>query len=112
MTTNIDFKKGILFIRIKGSLNQKNKNYFESEVIPVILGLQARCITLNLYELSEVDEKGVSSFIKLSNIANKWGGKVAICEINKSIKNFINKTDIFDYCFKTKNELTALGAFK
>ena len=111
MTTNIDFRKGVLFIRIRGSLIKNKINKFENEVLPIVLGLGSRYITVNLFDVNYIDKSGVESLIKLSSIVNKWEGKVAICEINDNIKSNLKDTDIFDYCFKTKNELTSLGVF-
>ena len=111
MTTNIDFRKGVLFIRIKGMLKGNKIKKFENEVLPIILGLGARYVTINLFEVNAIDNLGINTLIKISNIVSKWEGKVAICEINENIKSLIKNSEIFDYCFKTKNELTSLGVF-
>ena len=50
MTTNIEYIKGILFIRINGVLVGNKISKFESEIIPIILGLGSRYVTLNLYK--------------------------------------------------------------
>ena len=44
MKTNIEFRKGILFIRLNGALIRRNINKFESEILPVILkqGLKSK----------------------------------------------------------------------
>lgn len=111
MTTNIEFKKGVLFVRIKGILVGNKVKKFEEEVIPIILGLEARNVTVNLYDVSLIDKRGINSIIKMSTLVNKNAGKVAVCEINDSIKDNVMNSDVFDYCFKTKNELTSLGVF-
>ena len=43
MTTNIEFKKGILFVRLNGSFYNETLNVFESRVITVILGICQIC---------------------------------------------------------------------
>jgi anti-anti-sigma factor len=111
MNTNIDYKRGVLFIRINGVLVGNKIEKFESEVIPIILGLGSRYVTINVYELELIDSRGINSIIKLSNIVSRYDGKLAICEINDSIKENFKNSDVFDYCFKTKNELTSLGVF-
>lgn len=111
MTTSIEFKKGILFVRIKGILVGNKVRKFEEEVIPIIVGLEAKNVTINLFDVHLIDKRGLDSFIKISSLINKNNGKLAICEINEYIAlNFAN-SDIFDYCFRTKNELTSLGVF-
>ncbi len=112
MTTNIDYKKGVLFIRLNGVLVGNKINKFESEVIPIVLGLGSRYVTLNLFKLELIDRRGIESIIKISNIVSRHDGKLAICEVSESIKQNFKNSDIYDYCFRTKNELTSLGVFK
>lgn len=111
MKTNIEFKKGILFIRAKGILVGNKVKKFEDEVIPIILGLEAKNVTINLYDVSLIDKRGINSIIKMSSVVNRNNGKLVVCEINDSIKDNLTNSDVFDYCFKTKNELTSLGVF-
>ena len=111
MTTNIEFKKGILFIRIKGILVGNKVSKFENEVIPILLGLEAKNVTVNMFEVSLIDKRGLNSLIKISEIVNNNKGKLAICEINERISKNLAQSDVFEYCFKTKNELTSLGVF-
>ncbi len=111
MTTSIEFRKGILFIRIKGVLVGSRVRLFEEEVIPILLRLDAKNVTVNLYDVSLIDNRGIDSLIKLSNIINNHKGKLAVCEINDNISSNISNSNIFEYCFRTKNELTYLGVF-
>lgn len=111
MSTNIDYRRGVLFIRINGVLVGNKISQFESEVIPIILGLGSRYVTINLYDLELIDRRGINSIIKISNIVSRYDGKLAICEINDNIKENFRNSDVFEYCFKTKNELTSLGVF-
>ena len=112
MNTEIKFKKGVLFIRINGILVESKIQKFEEEVIPIILGLNSKYVTINLSNVELIDKKGMNSMIKISNIVDKFNGKVAICEINNKIKENLKKSDVFDYCFRTKNEKTSIGIFK
>ena len=112
MKTEIDYKKNILYIKLKGVL-VGNKTYsFENEVIPIILGLNAKNVTINLKEVELIDTRGINSIIKISNIVNRFKGKVVLCELNDYIKNNFKHSDIFDYCYKSKNEKTSLEVFK
>ena len=54
MTTNIDYKKGVLFIRLNGVLVGNKISKFESEVIPIVLGLGSKYVTLNLLKLDRI----------------------------------------------------------
>ena len=39
------------------------------------------------------------------------GATVVICDINSSILDYIKNSDIFEYCFKSKNENSSVGVF-
>ena len=92
MDIDIDYKKGILFIRIIGNFIRSNISKFEERIIPIILELTAKKVSINL-----------------SNIVNRFNGKVAICDINNDVNNYIKSSDVFDYCFKSKNEESVVG---
>ena len=77
-----------------------------------MLGLGSRFVTLNLLKLELIDRRGIESIIKISSIISRYDGKLALCEISDRIKENFKNSDIYDYCFRTKNELTSLGVFK
>ena len=107
MGIDIDYKRGILFIRLLGNLTLNNIFKFEEEVIPIVLELTARNVSINLSNVNLID----NSFIKISNIVNRFNGKVVICDINNDINDYIKNSDLFDYCFRSKNEKFASGVF-
>lgn len=111
MTTDIEYRKGVLYIRIKGLLVGKRVREFEEEVIPIALGMNAKYITVNMSSVDMLDNKGIESLIKLSSIANNNQGKLVICEINELIKQKVFNSDVFDYCYKTRSEHSSLGVF-
>lgn len=111
MDIDIDYKKDILFIRIIGNFIRSNIFYFEEKVIPIILELTAKKVSINLFDVCLIDKFGINSFIKLSNIVNRFNGKVVLYNINDSIYDYINTSDVFDYCFKSKNEKYLKGVF-
>ncbi|UKI58760.1 MAG: hypothetical protein L6V81_05220 [Clostridium sp.] len=51
----------------------------------------------------------LSHLLKISNIVNRFNGKVAICDINNEINKFMKHSDVFDYCFSSKNEKSVIG---
>ena len=47
MDIDIDYKKGILFIRIIGNFIRSNISKFEERIIPIILELTAKKVSIN-----------------------------------------------------------------
>lgn len=111
MKTDIDYKKGVLFVRVNGSLTGNKIKEFENEVIPIILGLGSKYVTINLYNIEIFDKKAIDSFIKISSVVSRFDGKLVICEISDNIKPDFKNSNIFDYCFEARDELSALGVF-
>ncbi len=112
MNTDIDYKRNILYVKLKGVLVGNKIEKFESELIPIILGLNARYVTINLSDIELIDKRGINSLIKISNIVNRFKGKVVLCDMNNYVKDNFKHSDIFDYCYRSKNEKTSLGVFK
>ena len=112
MTTNIEYNNDILNVRINGVLVGDKINIFENEVIPIILGLNVRYVTIDLNKIDLIDKRGINSLIKISSIVNRFKGKVVLCNLNNYVKNNFKHSDIYDYCYKSKNEKTSLGVFK
>lgn len=112
MKTNIEFRKGILFIRIKGSLTRKYINKFESDILPVILKQGLRYVVVNLENLEAIDNYGIDSLSNLYEIIRRNKGRTSFCNLNEKIRDKIECSDIFDKYFNTNNELTALELFK
>ena len=111
MTTSIEFKKGILFVRLNGSFYDNTSRVFESRVIPLILGMSLDKINIDLSSVKFVDKSGIDSIIKISNVVSRFDGKVVISGINNKIKLTLKNSDLFDYCFKSKNEEHSSGVF-
>ena len=65
MKTDIDYKKDILYIKVNGVLVGNKVEKFETEVIPIILGLNAKYVTINLKDVDLIDKRGINSLIKV-----------------------------------------------
>lgn len=112
MQTKMEYRKGILFIRITGSLIRKNINKFESDVLPVILKQGIKYVVLNLENLDQIDNYGIDSLSNLYEIIYRNNGRSSLCNINSKIKERIKNSNLNNFYFNTNNELTALELFK
>ena len=71
MGIDIDYKRGILFIRLLGNLTLNNIFKFEEEVIPIVLELTARNVSINLANVNLIDNSFINSFIVHTNVISK-----------------------------------------
>ena len=98
MTTEIKYKKNILYLKINESLNKDTYYNFESEIVPIVLNLKINKLNINLSKVLNIDDIGINSLIKVSSIINGFNGEVDVRGINNSIRNILNESDLFDYC--------------
>lgn len=87
---NTEFRKGIMFIRIKGTLNKENVNSIDCE--------DFKYVVFNLDNLLSIDSYAINYIINCSNKITKDNGKLIICESNNSLGNnlFENIIPIID----------------
>ena len=70
MKTNIDYKKGVLFINFSDSFTKKDVSFFKFQIIPIILNLSNK----------------------------KFNGNVIIISQNEKINSYLDRADIHNYC--------------
>lgn len=106
---NIEFRKGILFIRLEGILNYETVYKLNEEVLNTIKTNGIKYIVFNLENLYYIDMDGIKAIMNHYNLVNSYNGKSLICGISSSlVKNRIKQSNILDYLSETSNELSAL----
>lgn len=102
---DLEYNKGILFVRLNGSLTKKGSFKLNNYLVPVILKHKIKYLVYNLFELEGIDESGVAAILntKCAIRANK--GKICVCEVSNEISKSIRKLRIKE----TSNEMTALN---
>lgn len=96
---NMEYRKGILFVRLKGNLNANTAPKFENYAIPIIKDYGIKYVVYNLSELVSLDSRGESALIKGGDEIKTNDGRVLI------VNNSINST--LDYPV-IQNELVAM----
>lgn len=96
----MEFRKGVLFVRLYGSLNNDTKDIFENEVKEVIIKSGIRYVVLNVSNLSEIKESGIKEIKNLRKILKKMDGEFFLFggEIKelKSLVNLENELKVFE----------------
>lgn len=113
LNIDMEFKKGILFIRLEGLLNKKNTYKFEQEVIPVVLKHEIKYVVINLDKVICLDSSGVNILIELNDIVKDFNGKTTLCSLtNLEVRKIIHAENFKKLFYETNNELSALGVMK
>ena len=97
---NIEFTKGVLFVRIFGMLNKFNEKQIENDLYQVIKEGGIRYLVFNIENLNIIDNSNL--FKTCETLINKNDGKMLLCGKNSIYTK--------DYTF-VENELSALKEF-
>lgn len=100
---NMEYRKGILFIRLKGNLNAFTAPKFIEYAIPIIKDYGIKYVVYNLSELVCLDKCGEDALVLGGEEIKENNGKVLI------VNNSINSTLEYD---KISSELVALDLLK
>ena len=103
---DIEYKKGVLFVRLSGQLSRNTYRSFEINIIPLVIYQGISKIVINLDEINYIDEKGISSLKKLSKVINS---EITLCTVKREIKDYISN---YFKAIITSNELKALRVNK
>lgn len=110
---DMEFKKGILFIRLEGILNKSTKDKFNNEVVALVLKDGIRMIVVNLDKVNSIDYEGIICLMDLNKIVDDNNGRATMCNLtNNNVKSIIRESNCSDLYYETSNELTALGVMK
>lgn len=96
---NMEYRRGILFIRLKGNLSKNTVSKFEEYTVPIIKNYGIRYVVYNLNNIATLDNEGISSINNSVSLIRKNKGKVLI--VSKKDKELFNNISI-------SNELVAL----
>lgn len=106
---DIEFRKGILFVRLEGILNNETVYKLNEEVLNTIKINGIKYIVFNLENLYYIDMVGINAIMNHYTLVNSYNGRGLICGVcNNIVKNRIRQSDILTYFNETNNELSAL----
>ena len=77
---SLEYKKSMMFVRLKGNLNSNTSSYFEEYTLPIINDFKVKYLVINLNNLDTVDNIGYQSIDNVSQVVKKKNGKVLIID--------------------------------
>ena len=107
---DMEYRKGVLFIRLHGELVENTIPVLEKEVTHIMKDYDIGNIVFNVEELNLIDMKGIHALIDHYELAKEKDGKVLMCGLkNTLVKHRIENSHLLNYMFETSDELTALS---
>lgn len=78
---NLEYKCGILYVRLSGNLNKRTSSKLNRYLIPVIMKHGIKFLVYNLNELRSIDKIGRKALINGNKAINSNKGFAYICDI-------------------------------
>lgn len=106
---NMEFRKGILFVRLNGELTKKTYAKLNEEVTSLVKENGIRNIVFNVSQLDEIDMKGISFLYYNYELVTLNNGKILVCGLNsENVKHRLRHSRILNYMYEVSDELVAM----
>ena len=96
----MEFRKGILFVRLYGILNDNTLNKFKTDVKEVIINSGIKYVVINVENLYGISKSGVKEIKLLKKVLKKTNGQFFLFggEIKelKELVNLENELKVFE----------------
>lgn len=107
---NLEFHKGILFVRLNGDLNKTTINKLDYEVTDFIKENGIKNIVFNVSNLNTIDKEGIKKLLDNYKICKNNKGKSLVCGVpNGLVKQKIANSRLLKYMYEATDELSALN---
>lgn len=104
LDVNMEFKQGILMVRLKGVLTKETVHLLEKDLELVIKDNGIKYMLLNLKQIDYIDKIGLETIRKSYNYIVENSGKLIVCGINKL---FYYNNAITENLYQINEEITA-----
>ena len=96
----MEFRKGVLFVRLYGDFNDQSLDTFNKEVKEVIISSGIKYVVLNVRNLDSITNEGVTEIKRLRKILKKTNGELFLFggEVKelKKLVNLENELKVFE----------------
>lgn len=107
---DMEFRKGILFVRLYGNLSADNCYLLDDKLKNLIAGDNIRFMTFNVSGLKTIDLDGIDAIMKYNQALSRIEGKVLICGINNDfVRKQVHRSKVLSYIFEANDELGAIN---
>ena len=108
LNVGTEFRKGILFVRLKGDLNKDTVEKMNKKVTNLVKQNGIRNIVFNFTNLKSIDIKGINTIFYNYELCKNNEGVSMFCGNNDRIRERLKKSRLVNYVYETKDELSAI----
>ena len=107
---DMEFHKGILFIRLSGSLVESTIEKFDLDVIDFLQDNGIGNIVYNISNLKQIDCFGINALLSGYEMCKRNKGKSLSCGMfEPTVKHRIKNSRLLNYMYETSDELSAIN---
>lgn len=108
LNVGTEFRKGILFVRLKGHLNKNTIYKLNKRVTKIVEDNGIRNVVFNLTNLKSIDLKGINTIFYNYELCKNHNGRSLICGNNDNIRKKLKSSRLINYVYETTDELSAI----
>ena len=108
LTVGTEFREGIFFVRLRGSLDKETIHKFNKRVTNIIKDNGIRNVVFNFSNLKSIDIKGINTIFYNYELCKNNEGKSLLCGNNDNIRKKLKKSRLINYVYETVDELNAI----
>lgn len=108
LNVGTEYRKGILFVRLKGDLNKDTVEKMNKKVTNLVKQNGIRNIVFNFTNLKSIDIKGINTIFYNYELSKNNEGISMFCGNNDKIRERLKKSRLVNYVYETKDELSAI----
>lgn len=108
LNVGTEFRKGILFVRLRGHLNKDTIDKLNKRVTKIVKENGIRNIVFNFTNLKSIDIKGINAIFYNYELCRNNQGRSLMCGNNNKISKKIKKSRLVNYVYEIPDELSAI----
>ena len=86
----MEFRKGVLFVRLNGVITRDTIAKFERNVTKKIKKYKISSVVFNMNDVKKIDLKGINALFFIYELTNKEKGDTFLCNINNDVFDVFN----------------------
>lgn len=108
LNVGTEFRKGILFVRLRGHLNKDTISKLNKKVTSIVKNNGIRNVVFNFTNLKSIDIKGINTIFYNYELCKSNNGRSMFCGNNDKIRKKLKSSRLVNYVYETKDELSAI----
>ena len=91
LKVDMEYDKGILYVRLNGVLERKVCYKINNYLVPTVLKHKVKYLVFNLLELKDIDESGMDALLNTKCAIRTNRGKICLCEVSDEVREKIKR---------------------